>query len=312
MHAPALIELHCHADGLIDPPMLRELARRGVPCPAEADALAEVVPVRSFGQWMEQYGPRVAPCMASTSQLISILEIHIERLVEQGVRYAELMLSGLLQPSGDLGRVLDTFSAIRAAVDRVRADQLEIGLLVAIGRGSPERAKRQIDRVLEIAKLGLIRGLAIAGDETACTIESLSHQCSRIRDAGLGLEIHAGEMAGPESVWDALEHGRPDRIGHGIRAFEDPKLVEVLVERQIHLEFCVTSNLRLGFCRSVTDHPIARARALGIPFSFNTDDPGPFGCSMRSERALLENTLGFAEADFARIADDALKASFRR
>jgi adenosine deaminase len=158
----------------------------------------------------------------------------------------------------------------------------------------------------------LISGVAIAGDETACTIRAIAPVLARFKDAGLGIEIHAGEMAGPESVWDAIEHGRPDRIGHGLAAFSDPRLLETLAARNLHLELCPTSNLRLGFATDIRTHPIVRARELGLSFSVNTDDPGPFDCTLTSELELLERELGFTAADFERIRINAEAARFRR
>jgi adenosine deaminase len=128
----------------------------------------------------------------------------------------------------------------------------------------------------------------------------------------MGIEIHAGEWCGPESVWDALEHGYPDRIGHGVSAFQDPRLLETIGERGIHIEMCPTSNLKTGSIAAIADHPIARARDLGLSIGVNTDDPGAFGCSMESEYALLAEVFGFGPADFAYLYSCALAARFGR
>jgi adenosine deaminase len=126
----------------------------------------------------------------------------------------------------------------------------------------------------------------------------------------MGIEIHAGEFAGPESVRDALEFGVPDRLGHGVAAFRDPALIDLIRERRIHLEFCPTSNLRLGVVPRVEDHPIGRAYELGLEFSINSDDPGPFACSMNSEFELLRDTFHFDEKRFADILQSTRRAAF--
>jgi adenosine deaminase len=187
---------------------------------------------------------------------------------------------------------------------------MEVALLACIGRGPLERAMAQTDVILALAREGLVVGVALAGDETACTVKSLAPAFERIRDAGLGVEIHAGEQGGPESVWDALEHGRPDRIGHGVRAFDDERLVEALQKGGVHLEFCPTSNVCLGVVREVSELPIARARDLGMSFSVNTDDPGPFGCSLESEVQLVERTFGFTAHDRATMLANTWRARF--
>ncbi len=305
------VELHCHADGLIDGPLLRGLVERGETYPVTAEQLAAIAPVRSREAWIETYGPLAATCMTPFERLLPILSAHTERLVAQKVRYAELMVSGLLDPGGDEGAAIERFRRVRQAVAGQRRQGLEVELLVAIGRGRPERVDRQASRILALAERGLIVGVAIAGDESACTIRSIAPVLRRLRDAGMGIEIHAGEFAGPESVWDALEYGEPDRIGHAVRAFEDPRLVEELRRREIHLEFCPSSNLCLGVVRDLAEHPIVRARELGMNFSVNTDDPGPFGCSMTSELVLLEG-LGFTASDFATIRANAWRSRFGR
>ena len=134
---------------------------------------------------------------------------------------------------------------------------------------------------------------------------------ARLREAGLGIEIHAGEWCGPESVWDALKHGRPDRIGHGVSLFQDAKLLDLVQERNIHIEMCPTSNLKTGSISRIEEHPIGRARELGLNFSINTDDPGPFECSMLSEYELLADVFGFDEGDFQSVYANSLQARFQ-
>ena len=158
---------------------------------------------------------------------------------------------------------------------------------------------------------GLIVGVALAGPERGYPVKPFHSTFARFHRAGLRIEIHAGEWCGPESVWDALEHGYPDRIGHGVSIFQDPRLLDVIQERNIHLEMCPTSNLVTGSVACIAEHPIGRARDLGLGFSINTDDPGPFGCSMESEYALLSEEFGFTDGDFDRVYRNALEARFQ-
>jgi adenosine deaminase len=304
------VELHCHLDGVVDGPLLRGLAARGTILPVAPESLDRVIPVRSHAEWDRAYGPLAAACTQPPDSVVSILRAHVERLVSQNVTYAEIMVSGLLDPLGDEGRVVDRFRALQAAATDAGNGAIQVALLVAIGRGRADRAKRQAGRIVALARHGLIVGAAIAGDEQACTIESLAPVIRELRDAGLGIEIHAGETCGAESVWDAIEHGKPDRLGHAVRAFEDERLVDELVRRDTHIEFCPTSNLCLGVVPRIERHPLRRARELGMNFSVNTDDPGPFGCSMLSEYTLLASDLGFTASDFDRIRANAWRSRF--
>ncbi|MBI2887607.1 MAG: adenosine deaminase, partial [Chloroflexi bacterium] len=114
-----------------------------------------------------------------------------------------------------------------------------------------------------------------------------------------------------ESVWDALEYGRPHRIGHGVAVFQDPRLIERVLRDGIHLEMCPTSNVATGAVDLMENHPVRLARELGLSFSVSTDDPGPFESSMESEYQLLADVFGFEEQDFFRMAEQALAARFQ-
>jgi adenosine deaminase len=308
----AKIELHCHLDGVVDGPMLRQLAAQGATYPVSAESVDRLVPTRSWAAWQNAYVPVVAACLEPPERLVPILRAHVERLVTQNVSYAEIMVSGILDPLGDEGRVLDRFRSLKNAAAEAGKGAIGVALLVAVGRGRIERTRRQAKRIVALARHALVGGVAIAGDERACTIKSLAPVLHELRDAGLGIEIHAGEMCGPESVWDALEYGQPNRLGHAVRAFEDEQLVDELLRRDTHIEFCPTSNLCLGVVPNIEKHPIGRARELGMNFSVSTDDPGPFGCSMVSEYALLARDLEFTALDFGRMYANAWRSRFTR
>jgi adenosine deaminase len=307
-----VIELHCHLDGLLNPLMLSKMNKRGIETKISMEALKSQVPVRSLEQWQGGYGALVEPYFQPPERQIACLELHIDELIRQGVTYAEIMVSRMLAtPEGDQ-KVIERFRALHQIAGPALQAGLKLEFLVAIGRGVREKTERQAKPILALAREGLICGVAMAGDETASSIESIADILGSFRNAGLGIEIHAGETAGPQSVWDALIHGKPDRIGHAVRAFEDVRLVDELQRQDIHLEFCPTSNVCLGVTPDIRKHPILRARQLGMNFSVNTDDPGPFGCSMESERQLLEREFGFTHVDFEKIKSNAQRSSFGR
>jgi adenosine deaminase len=127
----------------------------------------------------------------------------------------------------------------------------------------------------------------------------------------LGIEIHAGEHGGAESIWDALQYGRPDRLGHGLSAFDDPALLDELRRANVHMEFCLTSNLGTGAVTGIRQHPAGRARALGMNFSLSTDNPGAFECSLTGEFQLAMEALAFQPDDFKTVFRNALAARFQ-
>jgi adenosine deaminase len=239
-----------------------------------------------------------------------VLEHHLERLVAQNVVYAEIMLGTSELPPDD-GRLVEAFREFREFVTGLEAGRIQVEFLVAVRRNvSLERLEWIVDRCLRLHEAGLLFGLALAGwPETP--IRHLGPALRRAREAGLGIEIHAGEWAGPELVWDALEHGRPHRIGHGVSIFRDPRLIERVRRDGVHIEMCPTSNFRTGSVKRIEDHPVRKAHDFGLSFSLNTDDPGPFENSLESEYALAADVFGFEERDLRGMAANALAARFR-
>ncbi len=305
-------ELHCHIDGLLDPPMLAQLAERGEALEIDAAELEAVYPIRSVEDWLTKYASVVDRASRPLDRwLPRFLELHVARLRAQNVVYAEIFVSGLLFARDDLSELVEFFAELRARAIAAAGSALEIELVICIGRGPVEKLARQAPRIAALRTAGLIRGVALAGAEAAFSVRPLERCFDELRDLGLGIEIHAGEFAGTDSVRDALRYGRPDRLGHAIAAFSDERLLAEIAEGSIHIELCPSSNLALGSVRAIEQHPIARARAAGLSFSINTDDPGPFACSLTSEMELVARTFGFDERDFETIFENTMRAAFR-
>jgi adenosine deaminase len=111
-------------------------------------------------------------------------------------------------------------------------------------------------------------------------------------------------------VRDAIELLGADRIDHGVRAIEDPELIGLLVDRQIPLGICPTSNLTLGVYRCIEDHPIDRLRRAGVAVSINTDDPVLLGASLVGEYAMCSKAFGWSDDDLRALARNSIDASF--
>jgi adenosine deaminase len=130
------------------------------------------------------------------------------------------------------------------------------------------------------------------------------------REAGLRLTAHAGEWGGPESVRDALDAFRPERIGHGVRAIEDTATVDRLAREGIVLEVCPGSNVALGLYRDWRAHPIARLRDAGVKVTVSTDDPPFFHTTMAREFDRLSEDLGWEDEELMALNATALDAAF--
>ena len=303
-------ELHCHLDGIVDPAMVRSIRRDDPTFPLDADELERAYPVNSYESFFRWF-VFIRSITGRLDHFYPVLDRHIERLKAQRVRYSEVMIAAG-ETLRDTAEAVEQVGAFRDWAHRKECGDIQVEFLVAIGRNRPpEQVEALADRILALYEAGLIVGVALAGPERGNPVKSFQRTFARFHEAGLGIEIHAGEWCGPESVWDALEYGYPDRIGHGVSLFQDDVLVDVVRERGIHVEMCPTSNLRTGSISRIEEHPVARARQLGLSFSVNTDDPGPFECSMESEYETLSKAFGFDDSDFQRIYAQTLEARFQ-
>lgn len=326
------VELHCHLDGILSPSMVRDIRAEDATFPIDPDALQRAYPITdrvNFFNWWTF----TRALDGELTYFHPILRRHVERLKAQHVVYTEIMIASSELPT-DIAEAIDKILALRDAAGLTTPatppptmagapttagvlSEIQVEFLIAVGKSKPhEVIAERAQRILQLYEAGLIVGIALAGPESGYPIKPFTKTMAKLHEAGLGIEIHAGEWCGPASVWDALDYGYPDRIGHGVSLFEDPKLIELFQTRQIHIEMCPTSNVKTGSVSHIEAHPIKRARDLGLNFSVNTDDPGIFSspgiseCSLETEYELLANVFGFEAHDFQTIYENALAARF--
>ncbi|HWF11159.1 MAG TPA: adenosine deaminase [Bryobacteraceae bacterium] len=294
-------ELHLHLEGTVD----RETLLRLDPL-VSRDTLDAVWGFTDFGGFLDCF-KFIAQRLRGPEDYARITTWMIERLARQEIAYAEVTLgAGVV-----LWRGFD-FDAVWRAI---RAAQ----------KNSPVEvwwnldAIRQFgsDHVMDIARIAAkyagdgVISFGIGGDEVRGPAAGFREAYAYARDAGLRLTAHAGETAGPESIRDALAIGA-ERIGHGIRAVEDPGLMRRLAEERIPLEVCITSNVRTGAVASLEAHPVRRLFDAGVPITLNTDDPGVFETDLAREFALARDVFGFSAAELAQVRETAWEARFGR
>jgi adenosine deaminase len=305
------VELHCHLEGILSRAMLRSIHQEQPDYPVDPELFEQAYPVADFESFV-RWWDYSEPTWAALTNFYPILERYIHGLKAQQVRYAEIMIAlGVL--AKDPAVAVDQMTALREWVNQLEEGVIQVEFLATVGRNrSAEAMMEREARVLALHAAGLIVGVALAGaPEQGFPVRPFQRTFDRFHEAGMGIEIHAGEWCGPEAVWDALEYGHPNRIGHGVSLFGDARLVDLFTERQIHIEMCPTSNVKTGSVARIEEHPIRLARDLGLSFSVNTDDPGPFECSLESEYELLADTFGFDEGDWQRIYANSLAARFQ-
>ena len=203
--------------------------------------------------------------------------------------------------------------AIDAGLAAAEQDGLPpVGLCVSLLRTQSQGAAAELVDTLVALRHPRVVALSIDGNEAAAgrTGPRFAEAFRRAGAAGLRRTVHAGESSGPEGVRDAIELLGADRIDHGVRAIEDPDLVALLVDRQIPLGVCPTSNLTLGVYAAIEDHPVDRLRRAGVAVSINTDDPVLLGASLVGEYALCSKAFGWSDGELRALARNSIDASF--
>jgi aminodeoxyfutalosine deaminase len=178
----------------------------------------------------------------------------------------------------------------------------------AIRQFGAEKAERVLDLAIQFRDRN-VAGFGIGGDERQGPPELFKDVYARASSNGLHLTAHAGESAGPESIWGALNL-KAERIGHGLTAGQDPELMEELAQRQVPIEICVTSNLRTGCCTELAQHPVRRYFDQGLMLTLNSDDPAMFRTSLVDEYQLVQETFGFSDEHLRELARNSFEASF--
>jgi adenosine deaminase len=153
-------------------------------------------------------------------------------------------------------------------------------------------------------------GIDLAGDETLFPNSNYAGVFKPLLAMKANVTIHAGEAVGPDSVWQAIELLGAKRIGHGVNSERDPKLLQYLIDHQICLEMCPTSNWITSCVKDLSKHPLPRYLRAGVPVCINTDDPGIFGVDLPHEILVCKNQMGMTDQEIAQCFANAKKHSF--
>ena len=302
-------ELHFHLEGAIPVPVLWELIQHhgGDPIIKSQEQLAEWFSYRDFSHFMETW-EWMNGFLRCHDDFEFAAEAVARHLVQQNIVYVEAFFSPSdfrqhgLEPQG-------IAKAIRAGLDRVAG--VEVALIADLVRDrGPNGTARTLGAIKEVASETGVIGIGIGGFERAHPPEQFAPVYHDAREAGFRLTAHAGEEAGAESVWGAIRDLGAERIGHGVRSVEDPELIEYLVEHQIPLEVCPTSNLRTGVIAHWDQHPVGELIDAGVMVTINTDDPAMFDATLAGEFENLAQHFGLTDASLKRLSLAVIEASW--
>lgn len=305
------VELHVHLEGSILPNTLLLLAQRnGIELPYQTtEDLQEFYRFRDFTHFVENYWT-ITGCLCTPEDYQLIAFEFGRECSRQNIRYAEVTFS----MSTNVAKTGLPWQTILDALNQGRTQaRAEFGVhwqwVFDIVRNLPETQESLTQIALDARPMGVV-ALGLGGSELEFPPELFITSFDRAHRAGMRSVPHAGEMAGPPSIWMAINHLRADRIGHGVRCIEDQRLVEFLRERRIPLEVCPTSNIALGVYHDYAQHPLRILWDAGVLVTVNSDDPPMFNTCLNQEYQILIDHFGFDITDLKQISLNAVLASF--
>ncbi|WP_245866483.1 adenosine deaminase [Oceaniglobus roseus] len=304
------IELHLHLEGAAPPAFVRGLAKeKSIDIPGIFDERGHYA-YADFWDFLKVYEAATS-VLRTPEDYARLTSAVLAECAAHGVIYVETFLSPDFCGGRDVSAWRDYLHAIREAAEAAeRSDGIVLrGIVTPIRHFGPDKAKETALCAAETAG-EFITGFGIGGDEKAGHLKDFAWAFDMAREAGLRLTAHAGEWGGPQSVRDALDRLRVERIGHGVRAIEDPALVDRLAEDGIVLEVCPGSNVALGLYPTWRDHPVEKLRAKGVKVTVSTDDPPFFHTTMSREYDRLAEAFDWDEGVFEEIERTSLDAAF--
>jgi adenosine deaminase len=302
------VELHLHLEGAIPLDILWELVKKygGDPSVKSLKALREKFVFRDFPHFLETWGWKNG-FIREYDDFTLIAESVARDLASQNIRYVEAFCT----PSDFRLKNIQTqkiIEAIRSGLRRV--PDIKTNLVVDFCRNcGVENAEKNLAEVNEVKNLGVI-GFTIGGSEQKYPPEPFAAVYEKARKLGFHTSAHAGEAAGPESVWGAIRSLNVERIGHGTRIHEDLALEEYIISHKIPLEVCPISNVCTRVVASISEHPVKHYYDKGIVVTINTDDPKMFGNSLAGEFKELNTQLGFTLKDIQKLILNGIAASW--
>ncbi|ROO89358.1 aminodeoxyfutalosine deaminase [Actinocorallia herbida] len=305
-------ELHVHHVGSASPEVVAELAARhegSTAVPADPDLLRDFFDFRDFAHFIEVYVAVVD--LLRDAEDIRALTYGVARdMARQHIRYAELTVTPYLT----LMKGIPEPAFIEAIEDARRTAERDFGIVLRWcfdipGEEGLPAGEATARFAVEHAPDALV-SFGLGGPEAGWPRPQFKPFFDRARAAGLHSVPHAGETTGPETVWDALTYLGAERIGHGIAAARDPRLLDHLGEHGIALEVCPTSNIATRAVATLAEHPLRELVDAGVLVTVNSDDPPMFGTDLTNEYLVAARLLGLDEAGVTGLAKNAVRASF--
>ncbi|MEW5939820.1 MAG: adenosine deaminase [Chloroflexota bacterium] len=310
-----LIDLHRHLDGNVRLQTVIDLGHKhNIPLPAwDVESLRPHVQVADPQPGIMAFIAKFKwpmEVLADYEACRRIAYENVEDAKNEGIDYIELRFSPWFMAQA---HALDPVGVVEAVVEGVESGQRRFGvranLIGIISRTyGPADGMKELEALL--SQRDHIVALDLAGDEANFPGRLFREHFTRARDAGWKFTVHAGEAEGPSSVWQALRELGAQRLGHAIRAVEDPALLDYLAEHRIGVESNLTSNVQTSCVPDYPSHPLKRFLEHGILATLNTDDPGISGIDLTYEYNVAAPKAGLSNEQIRQAQRNALTVAF--
>ena len=308
------VELHVHLEGSLRPATLRELGAASDRGTADierwiADREKTAYRYGDFQEFIEAFKFAVMLLEKPSHYGLAASRL-FEELACQGVRYVEITLSAgvVLWRKQPLEPV---FAAVEQAAQEARGrwGVRAQWIFDAVRQFGADPAREVLKWARRFQNRGVV-GFGIGGDERQGPAELFADIYREAQESGLRRTAHAGETGGPENVIQAVALLGAERIGHGLAAARDAKVMDFLAERRIPLEVCISSNVATGVLQEFGDHPLRRLIQAGVPLTLNSDDPGLFATSLQREMLLAAARFSLGREELIQLCRNAIQFSF--
>ncbi|MDH4213509.1 MAG: adenosine deaminase [Candidatus Thorarchaeota archaeon] len=304
------VELHVHVLGSIRPSTLLDIIIEDdikVAYKTEQDIINRFQ-YTDFANFISVY-MEIIKCIKDGKHFETITYEMLENCASCNTQYVELSFS----PMDHIKQGIEFVTIVNAINKGIKRAHKEFGILtnirVDLVRDSAMEEAMNILRSIKANSHNIV-SIDIGGNESAHSPKPFAPVYKCAREMGLHLVAHAGEAAGPKSIWDAIRYLNVERIGHGVTAQEDPNLMEYLKRERIAIEMCPVSNLRTGVISSMRNHPIRDFFDRGLFVNVNSDDPSLFHTDLNNEYIQLHKHLDFTLPELFQISLNGVDAAF--
>jgi adenosine deaminase len=302
-------ELHLHIEGTLEPELMFELAmRNGVRVPyADVESVKRAYVFSDLQSFLDIYYQACA-VLISEQDFYDVTMAYLKRAKLDGVRHAEIFFD----PQAHTARGID-FGTVVLGITRALAEGQRLGItsrliMCFLRHLSADEAMATLEQSLPFREL--ITGVGLDSAEVGHPPEKFQRVFENAVSHGFRSVAHAGEEGPPEYIWQALDLLGAERIDHGVRCVEDPRLVDRLAADQIPLTVCPLSNVKLGVCDALEDHPLARMLERGLRATVNSDDPAYFDGYVGKNFSAVRSALRLSDDTLVRLARNSFEASF--